>query len=326
MSDITITHTHAEGTLIEGSRKGDGVWEVLKGLGGNWRYFRSLGQIGLGQSRDKSAQTWKIERAAKALRDAGHDVTVTVDESQRRDVATIEADRAERAEARAERYDARAERTGAKANADYEQARQMGEAIPFGQPMMTDHYSYGRDRRYRDRIHNTYGRAFAGMDEAKRLEERAQAAEATQSHRESIPTTLRRIEKLEADARRIQRRLRWRGPARQRRQRRPQMALVKPGDSYRARLEVLAADLAEQISYWREHVAKAEANGAKVWSKADFTRDDFALSRGTWYQVQRVNAKTLTVMWGTNLPYACGHPRQRAARPGAQHTHEDNPL
>ena len=47
-------------------------------------------------------------------------------------------------------------------------------------------------------------------------------------------------------------------------------------------------------------LAKAEAEGVKVWSKADFRRDDFALSRGTWYQVQRVNAKSITVMWGTN--------------------------
>ena len=80
MSDITITHTHAEGTLIEGSRKGDGVWEVLKGLGANWRYFRSLGQIGLGQSRDKAAKTWAIDRASEALRKAGHEVTVSVDD------------------------------------------------------------------------------------------------------------------------------------------------------------------------------------------------------------------------------------------------------
>src|ERR1039457_240607 len=149
---ITITHTHEGGTLIEGSTKGDGVYEVLKGLGTSWRYFPSLRQIGLGQSRDKSAQTWKINAAAEALKTAGHEVTVQVDESQRRDVATIEADRAERAEARAERLGERAERTSATANADYARARQMGEAIPFGQPMMPDHHSYGRDRRYRDRM------------------------------------------------------------------------------------------------------------------------------------------------------------------------------
>ena len=121
---ITITHTHADGTLITGSAKGDGVYEVLKGLRDNWRYFPSIRQIGLGQSRDHNAHTYKINRAAEALRAAGHEVTVTVDESQRRSVAEIEADRAERAEARAERYEERSERVGAKAQADYDRARE----------------------------------------------------------------------------------------------------------------------------------------------------------------------------------------------------------
>ena len=31
---ITITHTHADGTLIEGSAKGDGVYDVLKAPAG----------------------------------------------------------------------------------------------------------------------------------------------------------------------------------------------------------------------------------------------------------------------------------------------------
>jgi hypothetical protein len=29
---IAITHTHEGGTMIEGSRRGDGVWEILQGL------------------------------------------------------------------------------------------------------------------------------------------------------------------------------------------------------------------------------------------------------------------------------------------------------
>jgi len=297
---ITITHTHAEGTLIEGSRKGDGVWEILRGLGANWRYFRSLGQIGLGQSRDRAAQTWKIERAAEALRAAGHEVTVTIDESQRRDVAEIEQGRTQRAEARAERYGDRAERTGAQAMADYAKARQMGEAIPFGQPMMPDHHSYGRDRRYRDRMGRTYDRAFAGMDEADELARRAQSAEATQRHRESIPATLRRIAKLEADQRRIQRaiagRMDWADDGRGGYDYR----LVRPGPAYLARLEASAAGIAEHLAYWREHVAQAEASGVKVWTSADFTKGDFVQCRGTWYQVERVNPKSLSVPHGTN--------------------------
>ena len=80
---ITITHTHADGTLIEGSPRVTACGNP-EGLRDNWRYFPSLGAIGIGQSRDKAAQTWKIDQAAEALRAAGHEVTVTVDDSERR--------------------------------------------------------------------------------------------------------------------------------------------------------------------------------------------------------------------------------------------------
>ena len=301
MSEIKITHTHADGTLIEGSSKGDGVWETLKGLRDNWRYFRSLGQIGLGQSRDKAAMTHRINRAADALRAAGgHEVTVSIDESQRRTVAEIEADRAERAGARAEHYEERSERVGAQASADYARAREMGSVIPFGQPVMPDHHSYGRDMSYRRRMGRTYDRAFAAMDQAETLADRAKAAEATQAHRESIPATLRRIEKLEADLRRTERdiagRMDWvdNGTGEY------ELKLVTPGPRYLAKLEVINADLEEKIAYWRGHVKAAEESGVKVWTRADFTKGDFVRTRGHWYEVERVNPKSLSVPDGTN--------------------------
>lgn len=300
MSAITITHTHADGTLIEGSRRGDGAWEVLKGLHDNWRYFRSLRQIGLGQSRDRSADTYKIKRAEKALREAGHEVTVTVDESQRRDMATIEAERAERAEARAGRYQERAERTGAQAQADYERARELGSVIPFGQPVMPDHHSYRRDMNYRAKIGRTYDRAFAGMDEAERLQDRAQAAEATQKHRESVPATLRRIKGLEADERRILRTIAGREEYRFDDNSGYTTELVKPGERYTARLESSLASVREKLAYWRGQVEQAEATGAKVWGPSDFTKGDFARTRYGWAEVLRVNAKSVSIPWNVN--------------------------
>ncbi len=48
----------------------------------------------------------------------------------------------------------------AQAATTYDRAKQMGEAIPFGQPILVGHHSEGRDRNYRQRIHNTYGKAF----------------------------------------------------------------------------------------------------------------------------------------------------------------------
>jgi hypothetical protein len=227
----------------------------------------------------------------EALKAAGFEVTTEIDDSAPgRDMATIETERAERAEDRAERFSGYAGSASERAASTYAQARQMAEAIPFGQPILADHYSAGRDRRYRDRMGRTYERAFADMDKAEHWEQRATSAEATQSHRESVPATLRRIEKLEAEMRQAERRLNGTGRA------------IHGEDTpatgrYAEQLAAHAAHLAEQIAYWRE---QAEASGVKVWGKADFTKGDYVLSRGTWYEVLRVNAKSLTVPWTVN--------------------------
>lgn len=292
---ITITHTHANGTLVTGSVKGDGVYQILHGLHGHWRSSRNLGCLLLLNTRDRAAKTWMINGAAEALRKAGYDVAVEIDDSERRSVAEVEADRAERAEARAERYEERSERVGAKADADYQRAHQMAEAIPFGQPMMPDHYSYGRDRRYRDRIHTTFGRAFEGMDEAKELQRRAESAEANQSHRESIPATLRRIAKLEAEERGWLRTLDGRPDYYTGEDGKLHARLIKPGPARTERINAQLADVREQLAYWREHVKQAEASGVKVWSREDFTKGDYVQFLGTWYEVVRVSAKSVTI-------------------------------
>ena len=41
MSELAITHTRADGTLIDGTSKGDGSNTVLKANG--WRFSRVLG-------------------------------------------------------------------------------------------------------------------------------------------------------------------------------------------------------------------------------------------------------------------------------------------
>jgi len=285
---ITITHTHAEGTLIEGSAKGDGVYEVLKGLRTSWRYFPSIRQIGLGQSRDKAAQTWKISAAAEALRAAGHEVTVTIDDSDRRTFAEAEAERYERAEDRAGRMAGYAANAEARSTAAYERVRQMAEAIPFGQPMMPDHYSYGRDRRYRDRIHSLQGKSIEEGRRAEQLAHRAENAATYQQSRESVPVTLRRIAKLEAERRQLQRRLDGTGS--------PLYGEDEAATgAYAERLTVRLADIADELAHWRGVVAKAEESGAKVWGPSDFAKGDFLLLDGYVYEVLKVNAKSVTV-------------------------------
>ncbi|NYT60775.1 DUF3560 domain-containing protein [Alcaligenaceae bacterium] len=73
------------------------------------------------------------------------------------------------------RMEARAVQTKAQAETTYDKARQMGEAIPFGLPILVDHHSEGRDRNHRQRIHNTFGKAF---DLQKKADHYAQKAAA----------------------------------------------------------------------------------------------------------------------------------------------------
>jgi hypothetical protein len=64
-----------------------------------------------------------------------------------------------------------------KAQKEYEdrhnQARAMASVIPFGQPILVGHHSEKRDRNYRDRIHNTFGKAFHALDKARHYEDKA---------------------------------------------------------------------------------------------------------------------------------------------------------
>ncbi|MEU6719856.1 hypothetical protein ABZ897_51095 [Nonomuraea sp. NPDC046802] len=69
---ITIRHNHEDGTLVYGTSKGDGVFEIIeKWENGGFRFFPSLRMLGLRNSRDRGADRWTINAAAKALREAG---------------------------------------------------------------------------------------------------------------------------------------------------------------------------------------------------------------------------------------------------------------
>jgi vacuolar-type H+-ATPase subunit I/STV1 len=78
-------------------------------------------------------------------------------------------------QARRDRLEARADRARSASNMTYTRAEVMASAIPFGQPILRGHHSERRDRNYRARIHNTFGKAFALQDQAKELERRAAA-------------------------------------------------------------------------------------------------------------------------------------------------------
>lgn len=287
---ITIRHTRAAGTLIEGSTKGDGVYEIVRPHG--FHYFPSLQQIGIRRSRDRAAKKWEINAATNALRAAGFEVEIVIDEDDRRTFAEAEQDRYDRAEDRAERLQERACRAANTSQGLRDEAKRRRDAIPFGQPILVGHHSKGRDRRFRDRTHRMEGKAIAEGKRAAYLAGRADSAAHFQQYRRNPGVTLRRIAKLEAQLRRIHKWLDGKSAGGSTR------ALTPEGTAELHREE---AETSEELTYWRTVIAQAEADGFKVWGKADFTKGDFALSHGRWYEVLRVNAKSLTVPGGPDI-------------------------
>ena len=81
----------------------------------------------------------------------------------------------DRAERRREGLEAKADRLQGESNRIYSDARTMASAIPFGQPILVGHHSEGRDRRYRGRIHDKFGKAFSLSDQADDARRRAES-------------------------------------------------------------------------------------------------------------------------------------------------------
>ncbi len=109
----------------------------------------------------------------------------------------------ERQQARRERYEARAEKLRSEAQALNSQASDMASAIPFGQPILVGHHSEKRDRRYRGRIHDTFGRAYANEQKADYYEAKAKSV-GTGGISSDDPRALEKLRQKLADLQRMQ--------------------------------------------------------------------------------------------------------------------------
>lgn len=289
MSAITLTHTPAEGTLADGTSRGDSAGPVLKAH--RFKFSRTLGQWYLPHSRDKRADTALIERTAAALREAGCDVETTIDNTATRSYTEAETERTERAEERAERFAGYADNAAARSEARSTAGHQMLDAIPMGQPILRGHHSEKRDRAYRNRAFDNLEAGFREADKATHWSNRAEAVTTHQQRRHNTGAVLRRIEKLEADERFWVRTLEtgtnssgWTTDTPER------------VDEINFRL----AKVREELEAKRAEIAEKEQTGVKIWSKADFQKGDFARIGNHWNEIIRVNAKTLTVPYVNN--------------------------
>lgn len=289
---ITITHSRADGTLAESDEYiPEDALAILKAWPGNFRWFPRVRQYGVRNTRDKAAATWKLERVAESLRAAGFEVAIEITEDERRAFAEIEAERNARADERAEHRTELAEKREAEAEAAYDASNRAVEGIPMGQPVLVGHHSQRRHEKALERSRNQLSKSVELSKTARYHAGRAEAAANYQQHREDIPTTLRRIERLEAEERRIVRGLFNAKAGRS-------YGGSVPQDHTPEQVEEISGNLAEvreELEYWRAHVAAAEAAGLKLWSRADFQKGDWVKHRDGWDLVERVNPKSLSL-------------------------------
>ncbi|MFI6317372.1 DUF3560 domain-containing protein [Nonomuraea sp. NPDC050556] len=260
---ITIRHTHVDGTLVEGTRKGDGAWEILKPIG--FHYFPSIRAIGIRHSRDRVADRWTINRGAEKLREAGFEVEVDID-GEHRDRATVLADQADRLEDRRHALANKAERHAGRAASAYGRAHEIADGIPMGQPILVGHHSEKRARKDREKIDRAMQTGAAESDLANDAARRANAAGSAAAYSARPRVTARRIKKLEAELRGIQRSLN--GYERVFRDHNGNPYYVETHQpatgEHREQLLARQAQLEDQLAYDKQQVAAAVEGGTLV--------------------------------------------------------------
>ncbi|WP_316295787.1 DUF3560 domain-containing protein [Clavibacter michiganensis] len=310
-SALTITHTHEEGTLIEGTSRGDGTAEILKREG--WRWGRSIAAWYVPHSRDRLPNPWKIQRTVAALRMAGFTVAMNI-VTDIRPTAEVEAAKIERQADRVDALDAKAERKAAAEVAADERAAAALRRLPEGgEPIKVGHHSEGRHRNAIAKAHTAMARAVEAGRDAEHARGRADAARITTNARYSPVTVANRIEKLGSELRKLERRVTEHVYDSERGYR-PASA-----EEQARRAEKLAPYLEEkrdQVAYWEgvraEQIATGRATG---YDRTNVQKGDHVKIRGSWHRIARVNPKTVSVetdyTWTRTAPYAEIQDRRR---------------
>lgn len=293
MSELTIDHRDAEGTLLHGTSRGDDAAAIVKGLG--WRWGRNIGAWYLPRSRDHAPQRAIIDQTAQRLREAGFEVSVAVDATVD-DQAEAARRRSERSAARADRLQQRAGRHAAASDQHDAQSRAISAHIPLGQPILVGHHSQRRHERDLERIHCHDRQAAEHAAAARDAQRRADAATAADLVRNAPVTVANRIERLAAAVRRDVRE-------------QDRLAAADRSDSdYGLALADRLAHTRAELEHWQTVRAAQVADGtATGYSRDTVAAGDLIKIGGQWRRVVRSNRKSASVetgySWTDTVPW-----------------------
>lgn len=213
-------------------------------------------------------------------------------EGERKSFAEKIESKQARAENRAERAEAQAEKAELKSESLYSHAKTMASFIPFGQPILVGHHSEKKDRNYRNKIHNTFGKAFAEGDKAEYFKQKAERARATADGAKfSNPGYISlRIREAEADIRKYQRGLKGKlyesSPERE------------VDEATKSHFNKKIEGRTEELDFYKHCL---ETCGKPVFNKETLTGQKFIKVKGCWYEIVRLNPTSISV-YNTSFP------------------------
>lgn len=308
-ADITIRHTHQDGTLVHGSSKGDGVYELIgPRTAARFKFFPSIRMIGIPQSRDHLAKRWQIDQARKALEAAGFKVRVEIDDAPR-DVTQVKADRADRLDARADRLTVKAQRAAAEGEARHAAADAISERFAGGQPILVGHHSERRARKDHERMEGHDRAANAAYKKAEWASQAARVVGREDARRERPDVVIRRIDKTEADLRKTQHQIDGTRPANDWRGAYYAPDAKPATGGWLEQLQARKTYLEHQLAADRALLAEHEANGYVRLDRTTVHKGDtvfWSIIRQDSATVTRTNPKTVTLdrrSYPRTLPY-----------------------
>jgi len=88
----------------------------------------------------------------------------------------------------------RAVKNEQQADSLYQSAKEMASFIPLGQPILVGHHSEKRDRNYRDKIHNTFGKSFEKREKAAYYADKAESIAGNDAIFSDDPEALQKLQ------------------------------------------------------------------------------------------------------------------------------------
>ncbi|MFI1169206.1 DUF3560 domain-containing protein [Streptomyces sp. NPDC020801] len=242
----------------------------------------------LRNSRDGDADMWTVRKLRGYLEEAGYTVAVVIDNDAERAYADAVQEQYDRAGDRAERYSGYAANASARSEGAWKASHAIADHMT-GEPIKLGHHSERRHRRDIERMDSHMRRSIQEEKKAAYHASRAISAEHFEEFKKNPARTLRRLDGPEGLRKQLRDVDKWAAG---------NSACGYTRSTTAEGLETLARErrrIVEKIAYWEEVIAEAERQGFKVWGKADFERGDFVHTGGTWREVLRVNAKSVTV-------------------------------